>query len=621
MDFQEAISTVINVLQKNGTVINADDFDGLIVKRLASSNTLDEGRRTNQTHIAITGEQMDIFPNLSADGYFYDDGTIVNDDLKKYFVLKVSVLLNRKNCEYLGINNLMSSDAYIQTDMCIYRSKRANQSDQLQLSLLNYDGDDFKEFRKHLHKDDYFILLKYCSSMRYLACGIKNGADGSYELSLLNNRFFRASRAMTVVNADSFISEPDRVDDFYLNNDGDNEQLFRSWMTTQKTSRGTAPAQSTINNNCDALRRVCRLIDITEYPDLENLFDVSDPAIFADIKEIIKSQPNYEEVNVACSNRSLSTALRWYEKFLIEQAERSEELAVEENATPYTKEDFLNDVFIDSSEYDKLKRLLFYKRNIILQGAPGVGKTFLAKRFAYSIIGEKNENLVEEIQFHQNYSYEDFIMGYKPTDDSFELKPGIFYDFCKKADKDPDRKYFFIIDEINRGNLSKIFGELMMLIEGDKRGEDNSVTLAYKKEKFFVPKNIYLIGMMNTADRSLAMIDYALRRRFSFYSVKPAFENDKFKSYLNSIIGDTSIANKVIDRLTDLNKKIADEDNSGLGEGFCVGHSYFCIKPVAGQSDSEWYKTIIEYEIAPLLQEYWWDDKSKAEDCIRELLR
>ena len=129
MDFQEAISTVINVLQKNGTVINADDFDGLIVKRLASSNTLDEGRRTNQTHIAITGEQMDIFPNLSADGYFYDDGTIVNDDLKKYFVLKVSVLLNRKNCEYLGINNLMSSDAYIQTDMCIYRSKRANQSD------------------------------------------------------------------------------------------------------------------------------------------------------------------------------------------------------------------------------------------------------------------------------------------------------------------------------------------------------------------------------------------------------------------------------------------------------------------------------------------------------------
>ncbi len=621
MNFQEAVSTVAHVLWQNGTVINSDDFDGLIVKKLAASNTLDEGRRTNQTHIAITGEQMDIFPRLSADGYFYnDDGKIVNEDLKKYFVLKVCVELSRSNCEYLGISSFMTGDDYLQSDMCIFRSKRANQSDQIQLSLLNYDGAAFKLFRENLHEGDYFILLKYFRSMRYLACGIKKESEGSYNLSLLNNKFFRASNAVTVVNADSCVHESET--EYLESGNNDNEKQFRKWMGNQQNSQGRTPAQKTINNNCDALKRVCGLIDISDFPDLENLFDITDPAVFSDIKEMIRNHPDFEEVNIACSNRSLSTALKWYEKYLREQNEIAETLVAEQNAKDYTMQDFLNDVFIDPAEYEKLKRLLFYKQNIILQGAPGVGKTYLAKRFAYSLIGKKNRNMVEEIQFHQNYSYEDFIMGYKPSDDSFDLIPGVFYEFCKKAEKDSERKYFFIIDEINRGNLSKIFGELMMLIEGDKRGPDNAVTLAYKRdEKFSVPENLYLIGLMNTADRSLAMIDYALRRRFSFYNIKPAFGNEKFQIYLKSILKDRNIADKVIERLIDLNKKIADEDNSGLGEGFCIGHSYFCKKPLKDQSDSEWYKTIIDYEIAPLLEEYWWDDKSKAEDCIRELLR
>lgn len=276
---------------------------------------------------------------------------------------------------------------------------------------------------------------------------------------------------------------------------------------------------------------------------------------------------------------------------------------------------------MSAEQYDALFQLLTYKKNVILQGAPGVGKTFLAKRFAYSVIGAKDNSHIELVQFHQSYSYEDFIMGYKPTDDGFELRPGVFYRFCKKAEMDPDpnSKYFFIIDEINRGNLSKIFGELMMLIENDKRGE--KVKLAYKDEEFGVPNNVFILGMMNTADRSLAMMDYALRRRFSFFEVEPAFGLPKFRSHLEEYIHSSDIVDRVITRFQALNKKIANEETSGLGKGFCIGHSYFCIPPVAGQNDDAWYKAIITYEISPLLDEYWWDDKNKAEDCKNDLLK
>ena len=187
---------------------------------------------------------------------------------------------------------------------------------------------------------------------------------------------------------------------------------------------------------------------------------------------------------------------------------------VEKSYSSYTKEDFLNDVFMSEEEYERLRSVLVFKKNIILQGAPGVGKTYAAKRLAYSLIGEKNAERVKMVQFHQSYSYEDFIMGFRPSDIGFELRKGTFYNFCKRAELDAVNDYFFIIDEINRGNMSKIFGELLMLIEPDYR--DNKIKLAYNGLDFSVPQNLHIIGMMNTADRSLALIDYALRRRFSF---------------------------------------------------------------------------------------------------------
>lgn len=285
----------------------------------------------------------------------------------------------------------------------------------------------------------------------------------------------------------------------------------------------------------------------------------------------------------------------------------------------YTKNNFLNEVFVSDQEYDTLKNLLMYKQNIILQGAPGVGKTFMAKRLAYSIIGSKQNNFVECIQFHQSYSYEDFIMGYKPTNNGFELKTGVFYNFCKKAEKDPEHKYFFIIDEINRGNLSKIFGELLMLIEKDKRGTEYAIKLAYTDEKFYVPENLYIIGMMNTADRSLAIMDYALRRRFSFYNVEPSFNTTGFVNHIKENGISENLSKQIIEKFTGLNNYIADEGISNLGKGFCVGHSYFCNKLNEGQSEKEWYNSILHFEISELLNEYWWDDKQKAEDWINKL--
>ena len=342
------------------------------------------------------------------------------------------------------------------------------------------------------------------------------------------------------------------------------------------------------------------------------------------LKSFAYSDLPKEFKNSLCSSRSIfslnvykSLILELLEKGVVDMDDGIE--VTQEETVEYTKEDFLVDVFMTNEEYDSLYNLLKYKRNVILQGAPGVGKTYLAKKLAYSIIGCTSASQVEMIQFHQNYSYEDFIMGYKPNENGFELKDGVFYKFCKRAAEEPDKEFFFIVDEINRGNLSKIFGELMMLIEGDKRGK--AIKLAYKDEEFFVPENVYLIGMMNTADRSLAMMDYALRRRFSFFEVEPAFKKEAFRRHLESFIHNGLIVNKVINRLSDLNDKIADENTSGLGKGFCIGHSYFCVEPVEGQSENDWYKSIIKFEICPLLDEYWWDDKSKADNCKKELLK
>ena len=272
------------------------------------------------------------------------------------------------------------------------------------------------------------------------------------------------------------------------------------------------------------------------------------------------------------------------------------------DTTEYTKKDFLEEVFISEAKYDEMYAVLMRKQNIILQGAPGVGKTFAAKRLAYSIMGAKNDDHIQFVQFHQNYSYEDFVEGYRPAASGFVRTDGIFKRFCIDAADAPDEKFFFIIDEINRGNLSKIFGELLMLIEKDYRGQ--AATLPYSGRSFTVPKNLYIIGMMNTADRSLAMIDYALRRRFSFVDMEPGFDTDGFKEYMSSKGSSTMKA--LVEEVKQLNVDIKEK----LGKGFCIGHSYFVFDEPCSDA---LLKNIVNYDILPMLAEYWFDDEEQYE--------
>ena len=202
-------------------------------------------------------------------------------------------------------------------------------------------------------------------------------------------------------------------------------------------------------------------------------------------------------------------------------------------------------------------------------------------------------------------------MGYKPDKDTFKLMDGVFYSFCQKAARDPQKDYFFIIDEINRGNMSKIFGELLMLIEKDYRGIP--LTLAYNGLPFSVPKNLYIIGMMNTADRSLAMIDYALRRRFSFFDMEPGFDSEGFSAYQKDLKSEK--LDKLVDEIKELNREIT-EDRS-LGKGFCIGHSYLCG---AETCSDEWLQGVAEFDIVPMLAEYWFDEQDKYEKWKKRLM-
>jgi len=357
-----------------------------------------------------------------------------------------------------------------------------------------------------------------------------------------------------------------------------------------------------------------------EVVEFTKLVDFSQPISWEDLKAV----PELKGCEPLQSNQGSLFRLE-EEEFETICALGSKEDEVHEQVQPYYTLDYaLEDLFIPKERVKKMLALLKRKKNIILQGPPGVGKTYVAKRLAYAQMGKKDDSRICMVQFHQSYSYEDFVQGIRPDGNGgFQVKNGLLYEFCRRARNNTGQDYFFIIDEVNRGNLSKIFGELMMLIEHDKRGDDFAVPLTYSNsvdETFYIPENVYFIGTMNTADRSLAIVDYALRRRFAFVDVEPAFNSSTFTEFLTQKGVPSSLVTEIQSKMLALNEKISNNTRD-LGRGFCVGHSYFC--PNGEQLhdlNNGWYREIIEFEVAPLLREYWFDDTKEAENNINELI-
>jgi 5-methylcytosine-specific restriction protein B len=333
----------------------------------------------------------------------------------------------------------------------------------------------------------------------------------------------------------------------------------------------------------------------------------------------VAAQDAMQELYPPKATKAFSTAENALPPVTAQEPEVAYELP---SPVPYSREQALQEMFISEEKLDATLAALSRRRNLVLQGPPGTGKTFLARRLAWLQLGQTDARRTELVQFHPSYSYEDFVQGFRPNaQGTFHLQEGVLLDFCRRAAQEPEQPYFLLIDELNRGNLSRIFGELLLLLEADKRGPEHAVRLPYsptEAPRFYVPANVFFIGTMNLADRSLAPLDYALRRRFAFVEMEPEFGPPLQKLLAHQGVPD-AVIQRLVARLTELNQSIADDPE--LGPEFRIGHSYFCQPPTAPAEAEQWLTLILEQEIAPLLDDYWLDQPAKAAAHKKKLLR
>ena len=381
------------------------------------------------------------------------------------------------------------------------------------------------------------------------------------------------------------------------------------------TSKQIKDAANSRYVKIDTITDVCNLCQ--QLFETRNVYEIVEEGKIVKVSEALtKVIETGGEPGVIKELKNTRSYVNKYRDFLQYCSGLSED--VMDSTTPYDFVDDPDKPFIAEEKFNEIVELLFRKKNIILQGAPGVGKTFLAKKIAYQLIGMKKDENIETVQFHQSYSYEDFIQGIRPTTSGeFKVRNGIFYNFCENAKEHPEDTFIFIIDEINRGNLSKIFGELMMLIEYDKRSPRYALKLTYSEEndtRFYVPENVYIIGCMNTADRSIAIVDYALRRRFAFCDVEPEF-GETFKNYLGTALSKGFVDDmcKKVNRVNDIIRT-----SSSLGKGLEIGHSYFC-QLSSVEDEQEWWKSICKFELFPYLREICFDNEELGDELCHIL--
>lgn len=291
---------------------------------------------------------------------------------------------------------------------------------------------------------------------------------------------------------------------------------------------------------------------------------------------------------------------------------------------PYSVADILNDgCFLPRDEIERLLERVRTKKNLILQGPPGTGKTWIAKRLAFALMGERDDSKIRAVQFHPNLSYEDFVRGWRPAGDGkLTLADGVFMEAIRAASKDPSSKFVVVIEEINRGNPAQIFGEMLTLLEAGKRTPNEALELCYpdadgKRNPVHIPENLYVIGTMNIADRSLALVDFAFRRRFAFATLEPKL-GQVWRNWAVENGGiDPELALDIERRIDELNQKIGED----IGTEFQIGHSYVtpahCIEP---GSTRNWFIQVAETEIGPLLEEYWFDSPKTAQNALEALL-
>lgn len=511
MEFLESFEIINKVLKNNGINIkDIQEYDGIAVKMLSLSNTLDERESGNQTHIAITGAQMDIFPYLRASGYFDEEYENRDELLKKYFTLRIPIILLRDNYKYLkdsdkeDMEKIDFDDSELRVFSHVVRSRRKNGGDQLQLSFKDYDDVAFIRFRRLIHKDDYLIILKLKGKLEYEFYGIRNRDSifDNADLSVLNNKFKKINNS-TFIYPDDICSEDSR------NLENDIIKAFKAWLREGELK------DKTISNYISGINKICN-----EFK--EDILELK-PVEFEKFYNEIKENNEFQKINQQ-SNRTLSSALLKYREFI---------------------------------NLENICFSLNKAHNRIVFGAPGTGKS-------YKINKEIKENnlkkLSKRVTFHPNYTYSQFVGSYKPVSKvvvennekkeivAYEFVAGPFLNVLIEALKDENKgiPHVLVIEEINRANTAGVFGDVFQLLDRNSDGKSMyTINMATEMKKFvnkelgfdsnnyidelYIPNNMYIWATMNSADQGVYPMDSAFKRRWSFEYIGIDKNEEKLK--------------------------------------------------------------------------------------------